>query len=81
MSKYDFNKVVKQLYRNCTSAWVFSCEFAAYFQNTFPKNTSGQLLATKGCLSFSTIGPRPLSSALVPRPRKYYKNKFMNKAC
>ena len=28
--KYDFNKVAKH-----TSAWVFSCKFAAYFQNTF----------------------------------------------
>ena len=28
-------KFVKQLYWNCTSAWVFSCKFAAYFQNTF----------------------------------------------
>ena len=24
-----------QLYWNCTSAWVFSCKFAAYFQKTF----------------------------------------------
>ena len=31
----DFHKVVKQLYWNHTSAWVFSCKFAAYFQNTF----------------------------------------------
>ena len=28
-------KIAKQLYRNCTSAWVFSCKFAASFQNTF----------------------------------------------
>ena len=33
--KCDFNKVAKQLYWNCTSAWVLSCKFAAYFQNTF----------------------------------------------
>ena len=33
-----------QLYRNCTLAWVFSCKFVAYFQNPFPKNTSGRLL-------------------------------------
>ena len=26
-----------------TSAWVFFCAFAAYFQNTFFKNTSGVL--------------------------------------
>ena len=24
-----------QLYWNCTSAWVFSCKFTTYFQNTF----------------------------------------------
>ena len=32
-----------QRYWNRTSAWVFSCKFAAYFQNTFFKNTSGRL--------------------------------------
>ena len=26
---------VIQLQWNCSSAWVFSCKFAAYFQNTF----------------------------------------------
>ena len=31
----DFNKVALQLYLNRTLAWVFSCEFAVYFQNTF----------------------------------------------
>ena len=30
MPKFDFNNVA-----NHTSAWVFSCKFAAYFQNTF----------------------------------------------
>ena len=35
MPKSDFNKVSKQRYWNHTSAWVFSCKFAAYFQNTF----------------------------------------------
>ena len=47
MPKCDFNKVALQLYWNHTSAWVFSCKFAAYFQNTFPKNTSGGLLLKK----------------------------------
>ena len=32
MSKYDFNKVALQLR---TLAWVCSCKFATYFQNTF----------------------------------------------
>ena len=27
-------KAAKQLYWNQFSAWVFSCKFAAYFQNT-----------------------------------------------
>ena len=40
----DFSKVAKQLYLNCTSAWVFSCKFTVYFQNNFLKNTSGRLL-------------------------------------
>ena len=31
MPKCDFNKIALQLYRNHTSAWVFSCMFAAYF--------------------------------------------------
>ena len=35
MPKWDFNKVAKQLYWNRTSARVFSCNFAAYFQNIF----------------------------------------------
>ena len=35
MRKCDFNNVPLQLYWNRTSAWVFSCKFAAYFQNTF----------------------------------------------
>ena len=33
--KCDFDKVAKQIYWDHTSAWVFSCKFAAYFQNTF----------------------------------------------
>ena len=35
MPMYDFKKVALQLYWNRTSAWVFSCIFAAYFQSTF----------------------------------------------
>ena len=35
MPKCHFNKVALQLYWNCTSAWVFSFKFAAYFQKTF----------------------------------------------
>ena len=32
---YGKAPMAKQLYWNHTSAWVFSCQFAAYFQNTF----------------------------------------------
>ena len=39
MRKYEIT-----LYWNHTLAWVFSCKFAAYFQNTFPKNTCGGLV-------------------------------------
>ena len=35
MPKYDFNKIAIQLYWNHTSAWLFSCKFAAFFQNIF----------------------------------------------
>ena len=35
MPKCNFNKVSLQLYWNHTSAWVFSCKFVVYFQNTF----------------------------------------------
>ena len=34
MPKCNFNKVAFQLYGNHISAWVLSCKFAAYFQNT-----------------------------------------------
>ena len=44
MPKCDFKKVAKQLCLVRTSAWVFSCNFTAYFQNTFPRNISGWLL-------------------------------------
>ena len=35
MPKCDCNKVAMQLYCNRTLVWVFSCKFAAYFQNAF----------------------------------------------
>ena len=37
MPKCEFNKVAEKLYWYHTSAWVSSCKFAAYFQNTFLK--------------------------------------------
>ena len=35
-----FYNVAKQLYLNRSSAWVFFCEFAKYFQNTFCRAAS-----------------------------------------
>ena len=35
MPKCDFKTAALQLYWNRTSAWVFFCKFATYFQNTF----------------------------------------------
>ena len=35
MPKCYFNKVALQFYWNHTSAWLFSCKLAAYFQNIF----------------------------------------------
>ena len=35
MLKCNFSKVASQLYLNHTWEWVFSCKFAAYFQNRF----------------------------------------------
>ena len=34
-SAISIKLLCKQFYWNHTSAWVFSCKFAAYFQNTF----------------------------------------------
>ena len=44
----NFNKVALQLFWNHTLAWVFSCTFDSYFQNTFFKSPSGWLLLTVG---------------------------------
>ena len=49
MPKNYFNKVAFQLHRNHTPARVFSCTFAAYFQNSFSEEyvwraASGPLL-------------------------------------
>ena len=35
MPECDFDKNALQFYWNHTSAWVFCCKFASYFQNTF----------------------------------------------
>ena len=43
MLNCELNKDALQLYGNRTSAWLFSCKFAGYFQNTFDKNTYERL--------------------------------------
>ena len=50
MPKCDFNKVALQLYCNRTSALVFSCKFAACFQNTFSLITP-----LDGCFWYSFV--------------------------
>ena len=39
MLKCDLSKIAWQFYWNHTLALLFSCKFAAYFQNSFYKNT------------------------------------------
>ena len=58
MLKCNFNKVQKQLYWNRTSAWVFSCTLAAYFQKTF---SWGHLWTAASNVTFS----RNAQSAIV----------------
>ena len=59
MPKCDFNKVAKQLYWNHTSAWVFSCKFAAYLQNIFSKEhlwmAASVFLISDSPFRFSTV--------------------------
>ena len=54
----DFNKVLKQLYWNPTLAWVFSCKFAAYFQDSicFCRSGSQQTNTLKTGLKISNAG-------------------------
>ena len=62
MPKCDFDKVAKQLYWNHTLVWVFSCKFAAYFQNTF--------FNTSGCLLLSIV----LKTSVLFQFLRYYSN-------
>ena len=36
MPKCDLDEVALQMFLNHTSAWVLSCKFATYFQDSFP---------------------------------------------
>ena len=54
MPKCDFNIVAKQHYWNHTPAWVFSCKFAACFQNTFSEEQIW-VAASAFCVNFMEI--------------------------
>ena len=65
MPKCDFNKFALQLYWNYTSAWVFSCKFAAYFQNTFYTEhlwTAASNLGTLHFYDFILKATKPMRS-------------------
>ena len=53
MTKCDFNKADLHLHRNRTSAWVFSCKFSAYFQNTFLSEQIWRAAFGKLCNTFN----------------------------
>ena len=53
MPKWDFDKVAKQLYWSRTSARVFSCKFAAYFQNTFSEEHLRMAASANRCGKYS----------------------------
>ena len=58
MQKCDFREVVNQLYCNHTSAWVFSCKFAAHLQNScFDEHLRGTTSANffSTCLPYFSI--------------------------
>ena len=48
-SRGVLSKRCSELYWNHTSAWVFSCEFAAYFQNTFYYSNFIEITLRYGC--------------------------------
>ena len=56
-------QIAKQLYWNHILAWVFSCKFAAYFQSSFPRNTSGWLLLKHSIIYQKSHEHNPQESA------------------
>ena len=47
---------LQQLYWNCTLAWMFSCKFAAYFQNTFSQQHLWRAASKSWSLFWGQIG-------------------------
>ena len=75
MPKCDFNKVAMQLYWNHTSAWVLSCKFAAFFQNTFSQVELR--VAASGELSSLTFLVTAKLSNYVKRLTQIYQASFL----
>ena len=69
MPRCDFNKVALQLYGNYTSAWLLSCKFALYFQNSFSeKHLWRAAFEAQFLLIWSEFENFPsLDSGLVPK--------------
>ena len=55
MLKCDFNKVALNLYWTRNSAWVFSCNFAAYFQSTFSSEHLWHVASVEGFVSLEKL--------------------------
>ena len=55
MTKCDFNKIALELYRSHTSAWIFSCKFAAFFQNTFSLELFWTAASGKSYINFPVV--------------------------
>ena len=51
---------VLQLYWNCTWAWVFSCKFVVYFQNTFTQQNQWQAASQRAKGQKTTNGDRSI---------------------
>ena len=65
MPKCDFKTVALQLYWKCTLAWVLSCKFTAYFQNTFfyeHLSTAASVFSSKNHPNLVDIGSSKLKS-------------------
>ena len=58
--------VAKQLYWNHTSAWVFSCKFATYFQNTFFQEHLCYFMTSIAAIHFFIVNASNLQEQLQP---------------
>ena len=69
MPKRDFSKVAKQFYWNHILAWVFSCKFAALFQNTssyeYLWTAASEVYLEEGVFLFSKMADSDIFSRLL----------------